>query len=129
MEISGKVVEVLQKVTGTGKTGNTWQKQEYILEQPGTYPKKVMFSLWGDKIDQFTIQNGDDLTVSVDVESREYNGRWYTDVKAWNVQKKSGSAPQAQNANAPALSTEEVDTILTGDDFSAGDNSSDDLPF
>lgn len=129
MEITGKIVQILPKVTGTGKSGNNWQKQEFIIEQPGTYPKKVMVALWGDKIDQFNLQNGEEVTASVDVESREYNGRWYTDVKAWNVQKKSAAASGASGAPAPQLSAEEVDSLLSDDDFSSGGGGSDDLPF
>lgn len=128
MEINGKVIQVFPKVTGTGRNGNNWQKQEFILEQPGQYPKKVVIAVWGDKVEQFAVQNGEELQVSVDVESREYNGRWYTDVKAWAVQRKSqqggSSAPGVQQSPA------EVDELLMDADFSADNgNGSDDLPF
>ena len=65
-----------------GVSNGTWRKQEYILETASQYPKKVCFMAWGDKIDEFSIKKGESLVVSVDLESREYNGRWYTDVKA-----------------------------------------------
>ena len=84
MEISGKIIEILSEKSGESANG-TWRKQEYILETDTQYPKKVCFIAWGEKIDQFAIKQGDDLVVSVDLESREYNGRWYTDVKAWKV--------------------------------------------
>lgn len=90
MEITGKIVQTLPKQTGNAKNGTTWEKQEFIIEVPGQYPKKVCFNLWGDKISKFNIQDGQDLTISVDVESREYNGRWYTDIRAWNVAKQNG---------------------------------------
>ena len=84
MELTGKIVQVLPEKSGTSARGQ-WRKQEYILEMPGDYPKQVCFMVWGDKIDQFGVQQGQEVTVSIDLESREYNGRWYTDVKAWRV--------------------------------------------
>ena len=84
MELTGKIVQVLPEKSGTSARGQ-WRKQEYILEVPGDYPKQVCFMVWGDKIDQFGVQEGQEVTVSIDLESREYNGRWYTDVKAWRV--------------------------------------------
>ncbi len=84
MEISGKVIEVLPVKSGQSANG-TWRKQEYVLETEGQYPRKVCFMAWGDKIDQFEIKHGEQISVAIDLESREYNGRWYTDVKAWKV--------------------------------------------
>lgn len=99
MEITGKIVQTLPKQTGNAKNGSTWEKQEYIIEVPGQYPKKVCFNLWGDKIGKFNIKDGEDLTIAVDVESREYNGRWYTDIRAWNVTKQgAGSAIGGTNS-------------------------------
>lgn len=86
MELIGKIVQVLPLQSGTSKAGNPWQKQEYILETLGTqYPRKVCFNLFGDNVNKFPLQVGQEVTVSIDVESREFNGRWYTDVRAWNV--------------------------------------------
>ena len=71
-----------------GQSANgEWRKQEYILETDSNFPKKICFMAWGDKIDQFNIKQGETVEVSVDLESREYSGRWYTDVKAWKVSK------------------------------------------
>ena len=84
MEINGKIIELLPEKIGQSANGQ-WRKQEYILETDGQYPKKICFMAWGDKIGQFNIQQGENIVVSVDLESREYNGRWYTDVKAWQV--------------------------------------------
>jgi uncharacterized protein DUF3127 len=84
MEISGKLIQFLPLQTGQGKNG-TWKKQEFILELGGQYPKKVCIAAWGDKIEMNSFKIGDNIEVSFDVESREYNGRWYTDIKAWKV--------------------------------------------
>ena len=91
MEIRGKIIELLPEKAGQSANGG-WRKQEYVLETDGQYPKKICFMAWGDKIDQFNIKQGETVEVSVDLESREYNGRWYTDVKAWKVSKDSESA-------------------------------------
>ena len=86
MELIGKIIQVLPLQEGVSKAGNAWKKQEYILETLGTqYPRKVCFNLFGDNVDKFPMQVGQDVTVSIDLESREFNGRWYTDVRAWNV--------------------------------------------
>jgi hypothetical protein len=84
MELTGRIVQVLPEKSGTSSRG-TWRKQEYVIEIPGDYPKQVCFMVWGERIDQFAIREGQELTVAIDIESREYQGRWYTDVKAWRV--------------------------------------------
>jgi len=85
MDIKGKLIQKLPLQTGEGKNG-PWKKQEIVLEIPGQYPKKLMISIWGDKINEALLNIGNELNVSFDLESREYNGRWYTDVKAWKVE-------------------------------------------
>ena len=91
MELTGKITQVLPEKTGTSSRG-VWRKQEYVIEIPGDYPKQVCFMVWGDKIDQLKITEGETLSVHFDLESREYNGRWYTDVKAWRVDRPAGGA-------------------------------------
>jgi hypothetical protein len=120
MELNGKVIRILPMVTGQGKNGD-WKKQEFILETGDSYPKKVCFSIWGDKITQNPIAVGQQVTVYFDAESREYNGRWYTELKSWKVIAVGSSNNPAQ---APALETfnQEQPSVDYGD-------SSDDLPF
>ena len=91
MELAGKITHVLPEKSGNSARG-AWRKQEYVIEIPGDYPKQVCFMVWGDKIDQLKIREGEELTVHFDLESREYNGRWYTDVKAWRVERAEASA-------------------------------------
>jgi len=88
MEITGKVIKILPLQTGTGRNG-TWKKQDFIIETPGQIQRKICFSLWGDKIDQFNLIEGEEAEVSFDLESREYNSKWYTDAKAWKIVKKN----------------------------------------
>lgn len=89
MEINGKIVSVLGELSGNGRNG-VWKKRDYILETKGQYAKKVCVTVWGDKIDQFELQEGDEVTLGIEIESREYNGRWYTDVKVWKAEKTGG---------------------------------------
>jgi hypothetical protein len=91
-KIQGRIISVFPEVGGQGKNGNPWRKQEYLLETADTYPKKIVFLAWGEKIDQFALQQGEQVTVWIDIESREYNGRWYNDIKAWKVEKGQESA-------------------------------------
>jgi Domain of unknown function (DUF3127) len=84
MELTAKLIQLLPLQTGSGKNGQ-WKKQDIIVETDGQYPKKVCVSIWGDKINESVLKIGSQLSISFDVESREYNGKWYTDVKAWKV--------------------------------------------
>lgn len=98
MEINGKIVQVLNEQTGNGRNG-VWRKRDYVLETKGQYPKKVCVTVWGDKIDQFGMKVGDEVTAGIEIESREYNGRWYTDVKAWKVDKQGADNTYGNVAN------------------------------
>ena len=100
MELSGKIIQLLPEKSGESARG-PWRKQEYILETEGQYPKQVCFMAWSDKIDEFAIKEGENLVVSIDLESREYNSRWYTDVKAWKVARADFSA-----GNTPSYASE-----------------------
>ncbi|MDR0537516.1 MAG: DUF3127 domain-containing protein [Tannerellaceae bacterium] len=95
MEITGKIVLALPATEGVSRTGNRWKKQEFVLETQEQYPKKVCFGLFGsDRIDQAAIREGEVITAFIDIESREFNGKWYTNVNAWKVERAaSGGAP------------------------------------
>lgn len=97
MEIKGKVIQFLAIQTGAGKNGQ-WKKQEFILETPGQYPKKVAITLWGEKVDDHHMKVGDSVTISVNAESREYNGRWYTELRAWKIEGGSGKGGNSETA-------------------------------
>ena len=85
MELKGKLIQLLPLQTGEGKNG-TWKKQDIIIEQQGQVPKKVCVSIWGDKMNTSSLVIGGMLTLQTDVESREFNGKWYTDLKAWKME-------------------------------------------
>ena len=141
MEIEGKIIMDLPEEGGTSKAGNVWRKKSYVLETLGQYPRKAKFDIFGDRIDSMRAEVGKTYRVSVDVESREFNGRWYTDLRAYGIQETNvangpqggfqqqapqqpaqqfGGAPAANNpfGGAPAASA---------DPFASSE--SDDLPF
>ncbi len=85
MQLQAKIISILPLQTGTGKNGE-WKKQDIIVETSDQYPKKICISVWGDKINTSVLKEGVDLDISFDLESREYNGRWFTDIKAWRLE-------------------------------------------
>ena len=115
MEITGKVFKILPLVTGQGRNGE-WRKLEFVLEiESGQFPKKVCLSLWGDKIDQSSMVEGESVKAFFDLESREYNGRWFTEARAWRIEK-GGSMPQqgtqpAEPENLPLESNTGADDL------------------
>ena len=105
MELTGKVIAVMDPRSGVStRTGNAWMTQEYVIEIPGQYPKRCLFNIFGeDRIKQFNIQMGEEITISFDIDAREYNGRWYNDIRAYNVQRGVAPAPVASPAAQPAV--------------------------
>jgi len=90
MEIKGKVIQILPEQTGEGKNGK-WRKNRFVIETQDQYPKKIAIDVWGDKWDNFQVAVGEEINVGFDVESREWQGKWFTDVKAWKVEKLGGA--------------------------------------
>lgn len=118
MELRARLVQMLPLQTGEGRNG-TWKKQDIIVETEGQYPKKVCVAIWGDKADANVLQPGNMLNISFDVESREFNGRWYTDVRAWKVEL------AGDGAGASSTGAQDVAQPV----FTPSDESKDDLPF
>ena len=86
LEVIGKVVRHLPRQSGVGKNG-AWSKCDFVIETLEQYPKKVCISAWGDKSDNLEQQCpvGKTVKVAVNIESREFNDKWYTDVRAWRI--------------------------------------------
>lgn len=128
MELTGKIIAVMEPRSGVStRTGNSWMTQEYVIEVPGQYPKRCLFNLFGeDRIKQFNIQMGEEITISFDIDAREYNGRWYNDIRAYNVSR--DAAPVAAPvAGAPAGQPAVENPFPPAEPTSEG--SADDLPF
>lgn len=123
MDITGRITQKLAIQKGTSARGE-WQKQEFVIEyQEGQYPSSICFNLWGDKVNELSSFNiGDQIKVYFNISSREYNGKWYNDLRAWRIEKVTDnggydahSAPQP--ASAPAVQE------------AAAEPEEDDLPF
>ena len=133
MELTGKIIAVLPERGGISKACNEWKIQEFVLETQEQYPRKMMFNVFGaDRLSQFNIQLGEVLTVSFDIDSREYNGRWYNDIRAWKVDRNVAAAPGAPvppvaPAGAP-VPPPMADPFSAAPQMSAS-NEADDLPF
>ena len=99
MELTGKIIAVMPVNGGTSqRTGQTWMSQQYVLEVPGMYPKKMVFEVFGeDRIKNFAIQQGQEVKVSFEIDAHEYNGRWFNEVRAWDVRPAGQQQPTAQN--------------------------------
>ena len=141
MELEGRIARKLTVQTGTSARG-AWSKQEFVLEyQEGNFPTQVCMNVWGDdkvrELDKYQV--GDKVKISFNLSSREYNGRWYTDVRAWRIEPAGaqqsapagGYAAPASSYGAPA-GTQAVPMpsapLPTADDMSSPLDDSD-LPF
>lgn len=102
MEIEGKIISILPAMEGISKTGNPWKVQPYVLETLDQYPRKVYFEIMGaERIEKNACQLDDQVKVSFDVESREYNGRWYTTCRAWRIDEATPAAQPVAQKQAP----------------------------
>lgn len=126
MELSGKIFKVMPLETGEGKNG-VWKKQQIIIETTSDkYPKKVAVQLWGDLTDK-GFQEGAEISVEFDVESREYNGKWYTDAKAWRINKNTSDSPAQQQTYTSNQST--TNSTSTTNNNIGNTEIDEDLPF
>jgi hypothetical protein len=151
MDLQGKIIQVLPERSGSSARGE-WKVGEFVLETIEQFPKKMVFSVWGaDRLSRFNIQQGQDVQVFFDIDAREYNGRWYNSIRAYDVRPydptvgtpPAGSDqqpfPPAPASPAPAPSaapaSPAVPTVTpaaattTGDITAGNEENADDLPF
>ena len=120
LEIKGKVIQKFSLESGTTSTGKSYKKQYLLIETLETYPKKVNICFFGEKVDELSnVYQGAVVTVSINIESKEYKGRYYTEVNGWKV--KMESAPEPKPAPQQAAN-EFVEEFTESDE-------QDDLPF
>lgn len=130
MDIEGKVVLDLGMQTGVSRAGNNWKKREFVIETFGQYPRKVKITLFGDRADTVKAEIGLSYVFGVDVESREYNGRWYTDVTAFSSRELGENKVDPNPVFNPApASPVSPSPVAPMDPFATSGDSSDDLPF
>jgi fructose-1,6-bisphosphatase len=104
MQVKGTLLQILKMETGVSKAGKEWKKQDFVIETNEQFPKKVCFTLFGDKISLIdSIAEGSELEVYFSLESRDFNGKWYHNINAWKIEKAgavnaAGNYPQAFQA-------------------------------
>lgn len=134
MTIEGKIIQVLPLQGGVSKTsGKEWALQAYVLKTKEQYPKKVHFEVFGDDRIKANPCGVDDIvSVDFDIESREFNGRWYTSIRAWRIVKQDATQAAPQEAEQVSNEQESATDLLanesSADDLFADQNETD-LPF
>lgn len=136
MELTGKIIAIMAAQSGvSSRTGNNWMSQDYVIEVPGQFPRKCLFRIFGeDRIKQFNIQQGEDLTVQFDIDAHEYNGRWFNDIRAYNVirgqvPQPTAAAPTGAPQASPFPPADGATSPFPPAQEPAGEGSADDLPF
>ncbi len=137
MEIQGKIIAALQSREGTSLKGKAWKVQEFVLETHEQYPKKMVFEVFGqERLDRFGIQVNQEVNVAFDIDAREWNGRWFNSIRAYDVKQigmaaaqavPSYQAPQPAAASAPVVASGVDPLAPTAAPTSA--ESADNLPF
>lgn len=120
MEIEGKIVQILEAQKGTSQKGE-WKKQSFVVETAEQFPKKVCIDVFNDKIPLSSFSTGNMVKVYINLESREFNGKWYTNVNGWKIEilgaaAHAPSAPTTTSAPA-AASTEWTESSDGGEDL------------
>lgn len=132
MEVIGKIIAVLPVQEGTSKAGNPWKKRYYVLETQESYPKKIAFYVFGsDRVAQYeNITVGANVRLSFDIESREWQGRWFTDVQGWKIDLVDATAAAtAPQAAAPVNAAAGAVPPPPAVSFTNASEPTDDLPF
>lgn len=129
LEIFGKLIQLNPVITGSGQRGE-WKKREMIIETSEQYPKKICILCWNDKAERVeSLPVGSELKVSINIESREYNGRWYTDVRAWNIEQTNSMRPTQPAGEYSSAGAIEPKNQQSYNQAPADAQQADDLPF
>jgi hypothetical protein len=106
MQLNGKILHILPIQSGTSKKGD-WQKRDIVIETDGEYPKKVSVSIWNKLLD-IKLSEGQKITADIDINAKEYNGKWYNEVKAWKIDVTNSK----KNVTEKSTIIEELETEL-----------------
>lgn len=117
MELEGKIFSILELTKGASAKGE-WKRQNIVIETTSDFPKKVCVSLWGPKVDAISgMQIGDKVSMTVDLESREFNGKWYTDVRASRIERVGNIGNLTVRDDMPPMPDKDsVDSIFSSED-------------
>lgn len=139
MEAHGKIIAILPAQSGVSqRTGNGWMTQMFVLETSEQYPKKIPFEVFGeDRIKQFNIVQGEELTIHFDVDGSEWNGKWFAKIRCYNVTRGTSQQPAPSPAPTAAPSPQPAPQQAPNNGVSPfpppqpnnGGGNSDDLPF
>lgn len=133
MDLTGTIIQVMPAQSGTSsRTGNPWMSQEYVLEVPAQYPKRMVFRIFGeDRIKQFNLRQGEQqVTIQFDIDAHEYNGRWFNEVRCYNVLRSVGQQQAQPSAVSPQTSQSPFPPQVNSNGQPVqGQGSADDLPF
>lgn len=131
MELSGRIIAVLPERSGMSARGE-WKVQSFVVETHEQYPHKMVFSVFGaERLQRFNIKSGDEVTVFFDIDAHEYQGRWFNDIRAFDVRQLDAAAAQAagQAAAAAPQTTQAAPAPFPPAQPDAAGESTDDLPF
>jgi hypothetical protein len=131
LEVSGQVVKLLEEQGGESSRG-PWKKRDLVIETNEQYPKKIAITFWGEKVDEMqNLTPGTAVKVAINIESREYNEKWYTDVKAWKLEVGDAISPSApkDNTNTASFNSINEQKGSTEKDTFTADETDGDLPF
>lgn len=129
LELTGTIVQVLPYDGGTSKAGKEWRKGGFILETQEQYPRKVAISIFNDKIDKYKTPVGIVVTAHIEIESREWNGKWYTEVKAWQITYPQGQPVSTHVATSPQPVATYARPVANPAPAQAQPQAAEDLPF
>ena len=125
LEVTGQIIKLLPEQSGQSQRG-PWKKQDMVNETNEQYPKKIAITCWGDKVDEIQqLTPGTMVKVAINIESREYNERWYTDIKAWKID--TQLSQPADNTNTASFNS--INEEPAGDAVFTSDETEGDLPF
>ena len=125
INVTGRVLQILPLQQGTSKAGKPWKSQMFVLETGGQYSRKVPIKLFGDSVDKFPLQIGQEVTASLDLDGREWEGKWFSEIKAWNIVYAGAQPAPAPTATPQPTPTAQQATSATP----ATPQESSDLPF
>lgn len=131
MELSGRIIAVLRERSGMSARGE-WKVQSFVIETHEQYPHKMVFSVFGaERLQRFNIKENDEVTVFFDIDAHEYQGRWFNDIRAFDVRQLDAAAAQAagQAAAAAPQTTQAAPAPFPPAQPDAAGESTDDLPF
>lgn len=129
MELQGKVIAVLPARSGVSARGE-WKSQSFVIETHDNFPRKMVFDVFGEeRLTRFNIQLGQEINVSFDIDAHEYNGRWFNNIRAFDVRLVDPNTVNAAPATQAAPAAPQQPANAPFPPQPEQSNSDDDLPF